>query len=300
MIAEFSIEIGLCTDDKYALGCGVCVTSIFENNKNNKIRIHILTDGLSDKNQKRFQKTAKKYEQDIEIHIVESSIFNELPTSSWHKQQAYYRFLFHSILDSHITKLIYLDCDIIVTNDIKELWDMNIRSFACAMAWDQNGDDITQQNRIEVYDTYANSGVMLMNLNYWREHNVTHLCMQYLKDFPERCLWKDQDAINAILHEKRLWFPIKYNVQQGLYVSLDRLRLHKEKHKEIIDATNDPCIIHYSNYVKPWHVECFHPKKDIFIYFMQCSEWKGEKLSYRTSRLRFFLSKLLKRYFKCK
>lgn len=53
------IEIGLCSDENYAMACGVCITSIFESNKNSKFRVHILTNGFTDSTIQRFEQTAK-------------------------------------------------------------------------------------------------------------------------------------------------------------------------------------------------------------------------------------------------
>ena len=41
------IHIGLCTDNRYAMPCGVCVTSLFENNKDEEITVYVLEKGLT-------------------------------------------------------------------------------------------------------------------------------------------------------------------------------------------------------------------------------------------------------------
>ena len=47
------IHIGLCTDNRYAMPCGVCVTSLFENNKDEEITVYVLEKGLTDDNKEK-------------------------------------------------------------------------------------------------------------------------------------------------------------------------------------------------------------------------------------------------------
>ncbi|MGN1253093.1 MAG: glycosyltransferase [Prevotella sp.] len=57
------IQIGLCTDNRYAMPCGVCVTSLLENNKDEEITVYVLEKGLTDENRKKFDRLAADYGQ---------------------------------------------------------------------------------------------------------------------------------------------------------------------------------------------------------------------------------------------
>ncbi len=51
------INIGLCADENFAMPFGVCLTSLFESNKNEPITVHVITQGFSDKTLSRIRKT---------------------------------------------------------------------------------------------------------------------------------------------------------------------------------------------------------------------------------------------------
>ena len=63
-------------------------------------------------------------------------------------------------------------------------------------------------------DAYFNSGVLLINLDYWREHNITQQLLDFVCTNPNKCLLHDQDAINAVLYGKirRLQFNMIFKI----------------------------------------------------------------------------------------
>ncbi len=277
------IEIGLCADEKFAMPCGVCVTSIFENNRANKIRIHILTEGFSEATIIRFEKTAAIYGQEIIIHKIDSSVFDGMPITEVYPKSIYFRLLFPKILQDSISKLIYLDCDTIVMQDIGDMWNIDVSSYGIGCVWDQKGEDIRHKNRIEITNTYLNSGVLLMNLEWLRKNDFTYKCMKYIGDYPERCVNPDQDAINVILKDKFLFIHPRYNMQQLYLLGKKELFLGCDKWNLINEAISSPVIIHYTGLFKPWHKECEHPMRNLFIETKNVSQWREYGISYRNN-----------------
>lgn len=297
------IEIGLCADENFAMPCGVCITSIFENNKANKIRIHIITEGFSKESIHRFENTAAIYSQSIIIHKIDASVFDGMPITEVYPRSIYFRLLFPKILQDSIAKLIYLDCDVIVRQDIREMWDTDVSDYGVGCIWDQKGEDIKHKNRIEITNIYLNSGVLLMNLKWLRKYDFTYKCMKYISDYPNRCVNPDQDAINVVLKNNFLFIHPKYNMQQLYLLKKNDLYLGCDKWSLIDEAINDPVIIHYTGIFKPWHKECEHPMKNLFIEMMSVSKWSQYKISYRYKPCRRFrlliMSKLRVIYLFC-
>ena len=135
------IHIGLCTDNRYAMACGVCVTSLFENNKNEIITVYVLEKGLTDDNKKKFHTLAADYGQKIELIPVDDCLFKGYPTTHQFRLSIYYRFLFASILPKDVHKLIYLDCDTLVLDSLRELWNTDVTDYSIAAVEDQQGDN---------------------------------------------------------------------------------------------------------------------------------------------------------------
>lgn len=276
------MNIILCTDENYAMPCGVCITSIFENNKNEKCNIYILTNELKQSTISRFEQLSKIYGQKINIVKINTSLLNGLKVSDRFRESIYYRFIIPDIINDD--KALYLDCDIIVTQNLTDLWNTDITDYACAVVEDQNGDDIRLHNRIEMYSTYFNSGMLLMNLDYWRKNKLKKHLVDYVYQNPERCLYPDQDALNALLENKVIFLDYKYNYQELMTWSKEKLFLHRSKWEQAHKYLNIlPVIIHYTSSIKPWNVECNHCYKQYFIQYKGISPWATDKLKHTIS-----------------
>ncbi len=272
--------------------CGVCITSIFESNKNNKVRVHILTNGFSQETTNKFEQTAKKYNQLIEIHKIDPSIIEHLHIGRWMSVMVYARLLFPRVV-TNIDKLLYFDCDIIVVGDLQKLWDTSMDGYSCMGVPSINANDIRLLNRIECYDhTYVNSGVLLMDLNRWRTEDIGERCIKHAEGYPKGYPFHDQDAINVIISKNIGLLNFKYNVVIAkMHEDYSKLYLHKKMWQELSDARKNPVILHYVSAVKPWHKEYLDPIKSHFFDAKNSSFWSDVKLIHKYSGF-----KLIKHY----
>lgn len=269
------MTIALCTDEKYSFPCGVCVTSILENNKEEECNIYIISKELKIKTIEKFKKLQKKYRQKVEIILVSDNAFEGLKISERFPESIYYRFMLPQLLNED--KVIYLDCDIIVTSNLKEFWNTDINERACGVVEDQRGDDITLHNRIDFHDRYFNSGVLLMNLRYWRENMISNKLINFIYNNPSKCIFPDQDALNAIISNQVIFLEYKYNYQEMFLQNRDGLYLHKSKWNNLLPSNVMPAIIHYTGSVKPWYRFCTHPYASIFKDYKAISPWKNTR-----------------------
>ncbi|WP_202799349.1 glycosyltransferase, partial [Treponema sp. JC4] len=99
---------------------------------------------------------------------------------------AYLRFFIEKKLPSDVHKVLYFDCDIIVVDSLMELYETDISDFSLAAAFDVECDDICRYNRLDYpfKDGYFNSGVMLINLDYWRKHSISEKALKFVMENP--------------------------------------------------------------------------------------------------------------------
>ena len=80
----------------------------------------------------------------------------------------YYRLLACKFLPSDLDKVLYLDPDIIVINELRSLYELDLSGYLFAAAYHKR-IPIKEINRIRLkayeMDEYYNSGVLLMNLS---------------------------------------------------------------------------------------------------------------------------------------
>lgn len=273
--------VALATDDRYAMACGVCVTSILENNKD--CSVCILTEGLSDVEIARFRRLSEKYSREIDIIVIDDKVLTGLKVSERFTKAIYFRMLLPGLINAD--KVLYLDCDIIVNDSLEEFWNTDLDGYAAMVVEDQSADDVRIHNRIACDGLYFNSGVMLMNLDYWRENSISEKVIDYIYTNPQRCKYPDQDALNVILNGKVLQAGFEYNFQHLLYLKESKRFLHFSKWPQIERWKLTPKIIHYTEFVKPWYKENDHPLSHRFKYYHSISPWSGVAFKYRYSCL---------------
>lgn len=120
--------------------------------------------------------------------------------------------------------------------------------------------------------------MLLINLQYWRTHHVAEKLVDFISTHPEKCLYPDQDALNAILSESVLFLEYRYNYQELFLRKPENTLLHKSKWCNLLSRDEIPTIIHYTGQTKPWHRRCLHPYVTIFQKYKQSSPWKNVKI----------------------
>lgn len=98
-----------------------------------------------------------------------------------------------------------MDGDIIVRNNLNELWNTDIKDYAIGAVPDQSEGLIVFYNRLKYPPRlgYFNSGVLLINLKYWRDNNLTEQFNKFLQTYPERVVFHDQDILKYTLRIRK-------------------------------------------------------------------------------------------------
>lgn len=289
------INILCATDDNYVPYCGIMLTSVFENSKDVHVDVYIMIDTqLSETNKKKFAALERAYDASIHYIEINPARFAAFPL---HKEQhftvaAYYRLAAEEFLPSTIDRILYLDCDIVVHSSLRELWEMDMTDHSAAVIDDMCSGLQSNYDRLK-YDKslrYFNSGVLLINLAYWREHKIMEQFEAYAQQHRERILWPDQDVLNAVLLESKIHVGIEWNYQMGFLIQPHYDTLPERLQKEVVGT--EPKIIHY-NQSKPWVVTyCILPYYKEWQYYKRISPWKFMRMKYPTrKKLNYFIKR---------
>ena len=160
------------------------------------------------------------------------------------------------LLPHEVSKAIYLDCDIIVAGSLEPMWDTDLEGKAIAgvkdgwMTFENNSYDHLHYDR--KYG-YFNAGVVMLNLDYWRQIDIGTRLLDFIRSNRDNLPYMDQDALNGVLHEKKVWLPERYNLQTK--------NLHKAYWTDFPDHYQNTLmqelpkavIIHYCGKHKPWN-----------------------------------------------
>ena len=212
---------------RYSKFAGTSITSIFENTKS-QVTIHILHDNtLNDKNRNKFKQLVENYNQKIEFYNLEENAMNDIEkfknifregTFPGYSLGIIYRLLIPKVISQEIEKIIYMDSDTIINLDISELWNVSIEDCPLAAVPESaNGENYISDKTLALKgyvpkENYFNSGVLYINLKYWRENEEILINGgEFLKQNPQLADYPDQDLLNYCFAAKIKILPVTFN-----------------------------------------------------------------------------------------
>lgn len=241
VLDEDVIHVGFGLHDKdghYSVWVGTVMQSILEHT-NSRICFHILHDEtLSSDNKYKLEKVARSGSSIVEFHKIDEDDFSVVKNQmSRFTIGAMFRCSLPELLPD-LNRIIYLDADLFVNRDIKELWDVDVREYCLAGVVDEGVAVHNYPRILNKYpeikkESYFNSGVLYMNLKKIREFgNLKKLVVDFLVENPEADL-PDQDALNVLFHDKVLYLDGSWN--QFVF-------MHRKDNVEKLDKA----IFHYA------------------------------------------------------
>lgn len=220
---------------------------------------------------------------------------------------AYFRLLSSQWLPDWIDRVIYLDCDTIVQDDLTRLWDETqgddhevwaVPDVACPFIdarrgcadYERFGPYLAAITPVANYrelgfsgdEWYFNSGVMILNLAQWRARGRSAELLECLEK-NARYIWCwDQYALNVVFRQRWGRLPLRWNFGSHAYdYPVDGQGLHRGPllPDEFGNMQQQPAVIHYTTEIKPWHYYCFHPLREKYHEFLDQTPWQGTRPS---------------------
>jgi lipopolysaccharide biosynthesis glycosyltransferase len=247
------IPIVLCFDRHLALPAAVTIASVLRSRRS-QVQFHLVVDPSPD--------LARLLHTVLKHFGGDGRIIEAAPEAAFDvdargpygvASTATYRRLLLPELLPELDRLIYLDADIIVRDDLAELWTTALDDHplgAVPDAW--AADNAVMRQRFP--SGYFNSGVLLMDLASWRAQRIERrafaLVHEYLAGGARGPLLYDQDPLNEVL--KGSWQRLSPRWNFTVYftdAAAAALAIPAEEFGNIRDA---PAIIHFLGGYKPW------------------------------------------------
>lgn len=244
------MDIAFCVNDRYAEYIGVTIRSICDTQSLSEVMIHVLSDSLSDRRKKALEEIVEPFANvSLSFYIVDDSALRGLK-DTW-SIYTWYRVLLPGLLPGDVHRVLYLDTDTLVTGDLSDLFDMDMRgkAIACAIDIMSFDDEAFLRCRFPMEKIYVCAGVMMMNLDYWRENNLSEKIIRYGFEHDAEIRFPDQDTINILCQDLKIVLPMKYGIQEGFFRE-DKLYASQWA-DQLLECVDDPRIVHYAG-CAPW------------------------------------------------
>lgn len=197
----------------YSKYVGTAIGSLLANTQED-ISIHIIHDQtLTQGNKEKFERLIADYKQKIFFYQFElNARLQELNAVKIFSIGTLFRLKMTDVLPAYIKKAVYLDADIIVNLDIKELWEKDFKTKALLARKDHSGIRKMCEKGVLSYSSYINAGVLLLNLEKIRsQYQFYQEAIAFFEKYPD-CDFLDQDAINYIFKNDLDFIEDKYNL----------------------------------------------------------------------------------------
>lgn len=284
------ISIVASSDRTYLPHLSALIHSIFDNSsKDSFIDFIVLDGGLTEDETYLLKRIPESYKCQGRITFINMSRqFLGVKTHSYFPTSTLYRLMLPEMLEDY-DRILFIDTDMIVLADLKELYniDMNGKSIAAAKdlimrtfiaggvkSIQECGGKVTSIYLSQylymgkkIYE-YFQAGTILFDLNKMRENGYSSTMQQ---DILDRKYWfLDQDVLNKNLFGDVFFIDNKWNSTTIDPIHIDYLNESELKiYNESIDR---PFIIHFAGENKPW-VNDKHPMSHHYWYYLRKTHW---------------------------
>ena len=247
-----TVHVACCFDQKMELPFLVLASSLKRHlNGDRKVVLHALhSDPIA--HDLAYFAALNSATFELRLRQIENRLYGPVAWPSHLTAASLLRLQLPSVLKD-IDRVVYLDCDLVVLNDIATLYDTDLSDFplaACLDFWLTGSPPFAPPGwgagewhkflrevvRLTDSKAYFNAGVMVMDLKRFRGTSLIHAAEEFLEQTNYETPFVDQEALNHVVDGAFVRLDTRWNVLAAL-------------------GHSDPWIIHYAGPYKPWSCE---------------------------------------------
>lgn len=260
------------------------VHSLLSSNQPETVRVHLLhAPELPAHVIDRLHCMVTRLGSSIKFHAVADSALGTLPAWGRVSQVMWYRLFLPDLLPA-TSRVLYLDCDTLVLDDVTPLWDLDMK--ACKIAAVSNvfmPEMVGWPRHLGIAeDGYFNSGALLIDLDAWRASGCGGHIAELAREHPERLQFPDQDALNLALASSRLALHPRWNCQNSIFYFSGANDVFGAS--AVAEARSHPAIVHFEGpeLAKPWHYLSKHPYRSAYLSHRAHTPWPDVRVEGKT------------------
>lgn len=253
ILGRKGIPIVFAVDDDYVKYLSVALVSLKRHaNRSYKYDIFVFYSNLSEENKKKIRELSEDC-FNISFYDVRPLAKNlNLYSRAHYSISMYYRIFIPKILYAY-DKAVYLDSDILLTNDVSNLFFEDIGNYWLSGVTNLLNNDMKKYTKWKMnleFPEYFNSGILVFNVRNWNDNKLVKKALDLVEQNP-KLVCPDQDVLNMVCKGRVKYLDMKWNyawqhiVLDSEISSEQRALIEKYKFEDV-------SIIHYTSGVKPW------------------------------------------------
>lgn len=277
MEGDAMINVVFITDNKYAAITGTAITSLKANrNKQNEYHIYVIIIDMDGDNSVKLKGLS---EEGFQITLIADDAkfakYNRRK-DNFTSKSTYTRFYLDELLPE-LDKVIYLDDDIIVQQDLAELNSVLLEDYYCAAVRDMVAETSTPSHMEKLrcnLKYYFNAGVMLLNLKKMREDKTSEKLIDYIQNGLNYL--GNQDAFNIVFNGNVRYISCLWNFHVMYLKKMSSAKIAEYYNipdiKDEYDFIKESKIVHFAATPKPWDMYQYG-LTDLFMHYYRKSPW---------------------------
>ena len=219
---------------------------------NRSIRFYLINSDFPNEWLKQLNKRLEKFDSEIINCRVTSEQILRYKTDI-----SYTVFLRYFVADFvKEDKALYLDCDLVVTKNLDDLFATDLQDYPLAAVRDFGG-------RAYFGREIFNAGVLLVNKALWKQEHITQKLIDLTNEWHDKVDQADQSILNMLFENK--WLELDFDN--------NHIVIHERfANYNFPDGQEYPGIIHYLSERKPWHTHAEQTYRDVWWYYHDM-EW---------------------------
>ncbi len=274
-------HVAICSacNQTYLFGGAVAlVSAVLHAPRDAHCRVYLLDGGIGDDSWRKLEQTLASLGRSCELIRLRPDLkyFDGFPKIYGSSVMTYARLALPEMITED--RVLYVDADLLVQADWEALWAMSLDGAVIAAATDVltktlGGEQLNLEKfNLDANAPYFQAGFFIMDLNKWRDLEISGKTMTYLRENPEHCHYCDQSALNVVLHDCWKMLPRGWNTP-GYWAD-----------QQVEGSSLCDPVLHFNGPLKPWYYGMHtSPSARIFYSYLDRTAWKG----WRPSGFRF-------------
>ena len=247
------IQLLCALDANYLPQLRVLLTSIRLNNPGETFGLYLMHSGLPECELEGLERWCGEAGWEFHSVPVDAALFDGAPVTAQYPREMYYRLLAGQMLPDGLSRVLYLDPDILVINPLRELWETDMQGNMFAAAAHTGKTELANNvNRIRLgtdHD-YYNSGVLLIDLERCRSEVAPDELFAFVREHRRELVMPDQDLLNAVYGDSIL--PLDDALWNYDARNSNNDVLRSTGGQDMSWVMENTAILHFCGKAKPW------------------------------------------------
>jgi lipopolysaccharide biosynthesis glycosyltransferase len=276
-----SIDVVVAADANFAMQLATTLTSLSAHGGGGAHRVFVLHDGYSTTLRGR---VVEGLAETIDVVWIDarSNAYGGTRMPDYLPEASLFRLRLTEILPEDVTRVLFLDTDIVVREPLGGLWETDLGGAVLGAVRDAVYPWAGSQQCLDWRALgvppdmpYFNAGVMLIPLDEWRSNRVGERALDLLRGRTLR--YGDQCALNVVAGGQWHTLPPRWNLQTG-HLGSESPAWICESAGSMEDALDQPAVVHFTTFLgidKPWIERSGHPRRDEWFTALDATAWSG-------------------------